>query len=76
MPVSKIKRKTVTITLTEDDYLYIEQQIRTHQDTIRTVPSYVRRLVHHYIMSLKIEENIRESQKRLKKMQRGLEENK
>jgi len=74
MPVYKIKRKTLTISLPEEDYRYIEQQIQKNQDTIRTVPGYVRRLVRHYIRSLQIEEEIQQSQKHLKKLQKELEE--
>ena len=52
MPVYKIGRKTITISLPEEDYLYIQQQIEHNQDSVRTVPSYVKRLVHHYLLSM------------------------
>jgi len=74
MPVYKIKRKTITISLPEEDYRYIEQQIWKHQDTIRTVPGYVKRLVHYYLLSLQIEDQIRENQRHFQKLQKELEE--
>lgn len=74
MPVYKMSRKTIKVTLPEEDYLYIERQIWKNQDTVRTVPSYVRRLVRHHIHSLRIEEEIQQSQRHLKTLQKGVEE--
>jgi len=74
MPVYKIKRKSITITLPEEDYHFIENEIWKNQDTIRTVPGYVRRLVRHYIWSLRTEAAIREGENRLKQMREGLKE--
>ena len=73
MPISKIGRQTITISLTEEDYRYIQQQIELHQDTVHTVPGYVKRLVHHYLLSMQVEENIRESERRMKKLIKGLQ---
>ena len=74
MPVYKIGRKTITISLPEEDYLYIQQQIEHSQDSVRTVPSYVKRLVHHYLLSMQVEERIRENERRTKKLMNGLKE--
>lgn len=74
MPVYKMNRKTIKVTLPEEDYLYIERQIWKNQDTVRTVPGYVRRLVRHHIHSLRIEEEIQQSERHLKELQKGLEE--
>ena len=74
MPVYKIGRKTITISLPEEDYLYIQQQIEHNQDSVRTVPSYVKRLVHHYLLSMQVEERIRENERRTKNLMNGLKE--
>ena len=71
MSVYKINRKTIRVTLPEEDYLYIERQIWKNQDTVRTVPGYVRRLVRHHIHSLRIEEEIQQSQRHLKSSKRS-----
>lgn len=73
MPISKIGRKTITISMPEEDYRYIQRQIELHQDTVRTVPGYVKRLVHHHLISMQVAENIRENQRHIKKLIKGLE---
>lgn len=73
MLVYKIKRKSVAITLTEEEYRFIEDQIWENHDTIRTVPGYIRRLVRHYIWFLRTEAEIQKNQKHLKRLQKGQE---
>lgn len=60
MPVSKSKRRSVTVSLSQEDYAYIEHQIELHGDTVHSVSRYIRRLVHHYLLCLRAEEEIQE----------------
>lgn len=62
MPASKSKRKSVTVSLSMEDYEYIQHQLEVHGDTVRSVSRYIRRLVHHYLLCLRAEEEIRKRQ--------------
>ncbi len=69
MPTKESKRVKVTISIPRSDFEYLEKIILQTDDSVKTVSKYVRRLVHYYVWSIRIEDEIRRSEGYLKKLQ-------
>ena len=49
--------------------MYIKDLIEKTEDSTKTVPVYIRRLVRHYVWSLREEEAVQKSEKYLRELQ-------
>ncbi len=72
MPLPERHPIRMTISITKSDYAYIKSLIEETEDSVKTVPSYVRRLVRHYVWSLREAETVKKSEAHLRKLQEGL----
>ena len=69
MPLPDKHPVHVTISMTRSDYAYIKDLIEKTEDSTKTVPVYIRRLVRHYVWSLREEEEVQKSEKYLRELQ-------
>lgn len=62
MPLPERNPVRVTISITKSDYAYLKDLIEKTADSSKTVPGYLRRLVRHYVWSLREEEAVQKSE--------------